>query len=399
MRFYLPKAVEARSQAEDKATGIPVRFVKAWDAFHSLQINRFDTVGGFGNLYQDNAAWGCWEPKRRSASRYRAISLVSFADKNHDQNQSLADPLWFAPGGFAWLRANHVSRTTLSSAVTSASSQANTFALASTSGITAGNTMLYIEGEADFVNAVTTTPPTVTVTRGAGPSSRVSTHPRARRSGTGRRAIFSSRLRWAIPFGSARARRGRCCLTSTSINNVFSDCLGGVWVSGIDQLSPNIIFSPQPGGSVLTGVGTSTTTTDTSLYCTEIYLPTNKLLTGLADFEWSDGHQRTPQRDALRPGRQSAGAIGHHDHDGRREHVSGLRFHLDLFRGGAGPLYRLFAGGVSSSDTLNLVTAAYGNVGVYTEIITSVGTYPQVPATITVPSSFTTLQGPYFAFY
>ena len=58
MRFYLPKAVEARSQAEDKATGIPVRFVKAWDAFHSLQINRFDTVGGFGNLYQDNACVG-----------------------------------------------------------------------------------------------------------------------------------------------------------------------------------------------------------------------------------------------------------------------------------------------------------------------------------------------------
>jgi hypothetical protein len=58
MRFYLPKAVEARSQAEDKATGIPVRFVKAWDAFHSLQINRFDTVGGFGNLYQDNAVVG-----------------------------------------------------------------------------------------------------------------------------------------------------------------------------------------------------------------------------------------------------------------------------------------------------------------------------------------------------
>ncbi len=58
MRFYLPKAVEARSQAEDKATGIPVRFVKAWDAYHSLQINRFDTVGGFGNLYQDNAVVG-----------------------------------------------------------------------------------------------------------------------------------------------------------------------------------------------------------------------------------------------------------------------------------------------------------------------------------------------------
>ena len=56
MRFYLPKAVEARSQAEDKQTGIPVRFVKAWDPLHSLQIHRFDTVCGFGNLYQDNAA-------------------------------------------------------------------------------------------------------------------------------------------------------------------------------------------------------------------------------------------------------------------------------------------------------------------------------------------------------
>jgi hypothetical protein len=50
--------VEARSQAEDKETGIPVRFVKAWDAYRSLQINRFDTVGGFGNLYQDNAVVG-----------------------------------------------------------------------------------------------------------------------------------------------------------------------------------------------------------------------------------------------------------------------------------------------------------------------------------------------------
>lgn len=56
MRFYLPKAVEARSQAEDKQTGIPVRFVKAWDPVRSMQIHRLDTVVGFGNLYQDNSA-------------------------------------------------------------------------------------------------------------------------------------------------------------------------------------------------------------------------------------------------------------------------------------------------------------------------------------------------------
>src|ERR1039457_5447832 len=56
MRFYLPKAVEARSQAEDKQTGIPVRFVKAWDPVRSMKIHRFDTCCGFGNLYQDNGA-------------------------------------------------------------------------------------------------------------------------------------------------------------------------------------------------------------------------------------------------------------------------------------------------------------------------------------------------------
>lgn len=58
MRFYKPKAVEAASQAEDKQTGIPVRFVKAWDPVRSMQIHRFDSVVGFGNLYQDNAAVG-----------------------------------------------------------------------------------------------------------------------------------------------------------------------------------------------------------------------------------------------------------------------------------------------------------------------------------------------------
>src|ERR1700690_2457329 len=58
MRVYLPKAVEARSQAEDKQTGLPVRFVKAWDPVRSMQIHRFDTVVGFGNLFQDNCAVG-----------------------------------------------------------------------------------------------------------------------------------------------------------------------------------------------------------------------------------------------------------------------------------------------------------------------------------------------------
>jgi hypothetical protein len=55
-QFYTPKAVEAASQKRDPQTGIPVRFVKAWDPVRSMQIHRFDTLIGFGNLYQDNGA-------------------------------------------------------------------------------------------------------------------------------------------------------------------------------------------------------------------------------------------------------------------------------------------------------------------------------------------------------
>lgn len=57
-KLYLPSAVEEKSQKQDPQTGIAVRYVHAWDAFHSLNVHRFDSLGGFGNLYQDNGAVG-----------------------------------------------------------------------------------------------------------------------------------------------------------------------------------------------------------------------------------------------------------------------------------------------------------------------------------------------------
>ena len=292
----------------------------------------------------------------------------------------------------------YVSRTTLSSAITTTSSQANTFALASTSGITAGNTMLYIEGEADFVNAVTTTPPTVTVTRGAGPSSRVSTHPSGATVWYGPPSYFQTPTPVGYPFGSCSRTAGLVVPYIDIVNNVYSDCLGGVWVRGIDELSPNIIFTPQPGGSVLTGVGTSTTTTDTSLYCTQIFLPFNKLLTGLQILNGAtvtNGHRNVLLYD---PAGNLLAQSGTTTTTAGASTYQAFAFTSTYFA--VGPArYIGCSQAASSSDTLNLLTAAYGNVGVYTEIITSVGTYPQAPATITVPSSFTTLQGPYFAFY
>jgi hypothetical protein len=55
-KLYVPQAVEKSGFAFDSRTQIGVRKVKAWDPVRSMQINRMDSLGGFGNLYQDSGA-------------------------------------------------------------------------------------------------------------------------------------------------------------------------------------------------------------------------------------------------------------------------------------------------------------------------------------------------------
>lgn len=55
-KLYMPKAVEESGQAYDKQTQIGVRKVHAWDPVRSMNIHRMDSLGGFGNFYQDNDA-------------------------------------------------------------------------------------------------------------------------------------------------------------------------------------------------------------------------------------------------------------------------------------------------------------------------------------------------------
>lgn len=56
VKLESPKATELTSQARDKQTGIPIRFVRMFDPIQSKMVNRWDTVIGFGNLYPDNCA-------------------------------------------------------------------------------------------------------------------------------------------------------------------------------------------------------------------------------------------------------------------------------------------------------------------------------------------------------
>ncbi len=55
-KLYVPKAVEAAGQAQDPDSGVAVRKVQAWDPVRSMNVNRMDSLIGFGSLYQDNGA-------------------------------------------------------------------------------------------------------------------------------------------------------------------------------------------------------------------------------------------------------------------------------------------------------------------------------------------------------
>ena len=53
-----PKAssVEVVAQEQDKETGMSIAFVRAWDPVERRFINRFDSLGGFGNAYGDRCS-------------------------------------------------------------------------------------------------------------------------------------------------------------------------------------------------------------------------------------------------------------------------------------------------------------------------------------------------------
>lgn len=54
--LQLPKAVEIAKQHRDDETGFSIRFTRTWDAIQSRNINRFDTMGGYGVGYNFNCS-------------------------------------------------------------------------------------------------------------------------------------------------------------------------------------------------------------------------------------------------------------------------------------------------------------------------------------------------------
>jgi len=284
-----------------------------------------------------------------------------------------------------------ISRTTLSAAVTSTST--TTVVVASATGITATSTALFIDGEFMTVNAVNST--TLSVTR----QGRSSTHKSGVTVWFGPANAFKTVTPPGHPAGSCTRATELYLPWINVASAVISDCLGGVWVNGVTApLTRTIIDSPVSGGAVLTGVGTSTTTTNTSMYCSEMYLPTNKLLTGLRALNGTavgNGTRLVALYDAsgiLLANSATAGAT-----TANASNYQAYAFTANYYAVGPATYFGCSQAS-NSSDSLNLVVTADGNAGLLTQIYTG-QTFGTIPATVTAPSAYTTAQGPYFAFY
>ncbi len=290
-----------------------------------------------------------------------------------------------------------IPNTTLSSAVSNTSSQNNTFKLASTTGIVAGVTMLYVEGEMDSVEAVTTTPATVTVVRGV-PTSRVSSHPSGAVVWYGPPSYFQFQVPVGYPAGSCTRNASLIVPYIDTGNNIFSDCVGGVWVRGVSGQATFRVLAPNTGAvAYSTPVGTNTTLAATTMYCTEIDLPYNKLLTGigvmngatastdkhLVAFYDASGNLVVNSATA---GATAAGANTYQNFAFTSQYLA------------VGPAQ--YFGCVQTNGTtatLNLLTT--GTQDTYLTKGVTGQTFGTIPSTITVPTTFTTVVGPYLYLY
>lgn len=148
---------------------------------------------------------------------------------------------------------------------------------------------LYAGRELMDVEAVNGT--SITVRRGAG-GTKATPHPSGELVFVGTPNQF-----FAAPQGAGGGDPGGACTRSSlpypDISNVLpfinvttgniSDCVGGQWVTGVRTPEPVFkLQAPNPGGTAYTSLNsTGTTLANTTLYCTEVNLPANKLLTGI----------------------------------------------------------------------------------------------------------------------
>jgi hypothetical protein len=295
--------------------------------------------------------------------------------------------------------------TTLSAAI--ANSSTNTIQVASATGIVANSTVLYIadsgnSGEAVFVNAVSGT--TLSVQRGYTTLGGAAPHA----SGT---LVFVGP---AIAFATSVQPSGSCNRASIGINNNYlpviapgvfgtgttiSDCVGGKWVTGVGSNSDFFRVSlPVCGGTAYTACGTATAIASaTSMYCSELDVQASKYVTGLGVLNGAtvgtdkhlvilyDGTGNLLANSAT-AGATTSGVSTYQTYAFTTPYyvVGPAKYYACLQSNGTTDSVQMLTAGKQDNTTTKAVTGQ---------------TFGTIAASFTVPTTFTTVVGPYWELY
>lgn len=296
--------------------------------------------------------------------------------------------------------------TTLSTALTTTNGQSMVVASATPNSTTsqnfavgtatASNTYAFIDQELVAIRSVSGT--TIGIIRGQG--------------GTNSATHASGALVWSAQPDFFRARppsevKGGSCTRSTELvlpyinvnAGAISDCLGGVWVNGVTNRLPQYrLMFPDPGGTAYTSINTSgTATIATEVYCTEVNLPYNKLLTGIAILAGTanstDKHYVTLYDSAGNALANSAlaGATGNTTASAYQAYALTSTF----FAVGPAQYFGCFQSNGTTDTVRMLVTGVNDNFLTKGQTGATFGTVPA----LTVPTAFTTAVGPYLYVY
>ena len=268
-------------------------------------------------------------------------------------------------------------------------------------------TYLYVDRELMEVKAVSGT--NITVIRGV--------------SGTSAASHISGAVVFIVPanaaasfggtFASAGASpgvpQGSCTRTSELYlpriafsSGIISDCLGGQWIQGDATATTRTVnFEyqfPPTGFTAYTAAGTSTTKATNTMYCTEFDLAYSKYITGLAVMNGaSTGTDKFlvalyDSTGNLLANSSTAGTVASGNSTYQKR-----AFTAPYYAVGPAQYFACAQGDAGTSATLNLIVTGTSDY-VLTKLYGS-QTFGTVPPTITVPTTFTTANGPLWFAY
>lgn len=302
-------------------------------------------------------------------------------------------------------------QSTTTAGIMSVVTVASATGIAAPAGNTSGilnnitNTFLYVDKELMDVRGVSGT--TLTVVRGS--------------EGTIASNHASGALVFVIPaaamvfngggpiFSGLSAPSGGCTRTNELYlpriqftSGVISDCVGGQWVNGDAQQttrnSGSILYAPQPGGTIYTSLNsTGTVLAATTMYCTEIQLPYSKYVTGLEVLLGTVGatdKHLVALYDAT--GNLVANSATAGQTAGTASTYEQIPFTSKYYVVGPAQYFGCLQTNGTTATVRMLVTSVQDQY--LTKGVTG-QTFGTIPATITVPTTFTTAVGPYEALY